>query len=125
MGMGNWLLRAWGRAPAEEALPPPSKPRKVFESAWRSCGPPSPTAPFAERRHDRDSRGEMRAKRARSSGWPHLYRQVLCTIPVQAKASGSEFGAGMKFAVEHGRLSKHESGTYVKLMLSEGRLTRN
>jgi len=31
----------------------------------------------------------------------------------------------MKFAVEHGRLSKHESGTYVKLMLSEGRLTRN
>ena len=32
------------------------------------------------------------------------------------KGSGTEFGAGLKYAIEHGWLSKHESGTYVKLM---------
>ncbi|BAL08520.1 MULTISPECIES: hypothetical protein [Bradyrhizobium] len=32
------------------------------------------------------------------------------------KGSGSEFGAGLKLAIERGWLSKHESGTYVKLM---------
>ncbi|MET4174791.1 hypothetical protein ABIB99_005897 [Bradyrhizobium sp. LA6.1] len=32
------------------------------------------------------------------------------------KGSGSEFGAGLKHAVDRGWLSKHESGTYVKLM---------
>ncbi|MET4520111.1 hypothetical protein [Bradyrhizobium sp. I1.7.5] len=32
------------------------------------------------------------------------------------KGSGSEFGAGLKPAVERGWLSKHENGTYVKLM---------
>ncbi|WP_375790855.1 hypothetical protein ACE102_33605 [Bradyrhizobium sp. vgs-9] len=32
------------------------------------------------------------------------------------KGSGSEFGAGLKYAIERGWLSKHESGTYVKLM---------
>ena len=32
------------------------------------------------------------------------------------KGSGSGFGAGFKFAIERGWLSKHESGTYVKLM---------
>ncbi|WGD55403.1 hypothetical protein QA641_16900 [Bradyrhizobium sp. CB1650] len=31
------------------------------------------------------------------------------------KASGEEFGAGIKFAVEHGWLEMHESGTYVRL----------
>ncbi|MET4235545.1 hypothetical protein ABIA85_008856 [Bradyrhizobium sp. LA6.10] len=34
------------------------------------------------------------------------------------KASGSEFGAGLRHAIERGWLSKHESGTYVKLMPS-------
>ncbi|WP_249147096.1 hypothetical protein [Bradyrhizobium japonicum] len=32
------------------------------------------------------------------------------------KGSGSEFGAGLKHAIERGWLSKHESGTCVKLM---------
>jgi len=32
------------------------------------------------------------------------------------KGSGSELGAGLKHAIERGWLSKHESGTYVKLM---------
>ncbi|MGQ2185373.1 hypothetical protein ACT4MK_18755 [Bradyrhizobium barranii] len=32
------------------------------------------------------------------------------------KGSGSEFGAGLKHAIERGWLWKHESGTYVKLM---------
>ncbi|UPT93874.1 hypothetical protein J4G48_0031685 [Bradyrhizobium barranii subsp. apii] len=32
------------------------------------------------------------------------------------KGRGSEFGVGLKYAIEHGWLSKHESGTYVKLM---------
>ncbi|WP_306417060.1 hypothetical protein [Bradyrhizobium xenonodulans] len=29
--------------------------------------------------------------------------------------TGSEFGAGIKHAVEQGRLELHESGTYVRL----------
>ncbi|MGY0573886.1 hypothetical protein ACTGJ9_024710 [Bradyrhizobium sp. RDM12] len=32
------------------------------------------------------------------------------------KASGAEFGAGIKFAVEKGLLELHESGTYVRLL---------
>ena len=31
-------------------------------------------------------------------------------------AKGSEFGAGLAYAIKHGWLWKHESGTYVKLM---------
>lgn len=31
------------------------------------------------------------------------------------KARGSEFGAGLRFAVERGWLELHESGTYVRL----------
>ncbi|MCP3400204.1 hypothetical protein [Bradyrhizobium sp. CCGB20] len=34
------------------------------------------------------------------------------------KASGSEFGAGIRYAVERGWLMLHESGTYVKLLPS-------
>lgn len=32
------------------------------------------------------------------------------------KGSGTEFGAGIKFAIEKGWLDLHESGTYVKLL---------
>ncbi|MBR0764229.1 hypothetical protein [Bradyrhizobium japonicum] len=32
------------------------------------------------------------------------------------KATGSEFGAGIKYAVEKGWLELHESGTYVRLI---------
>ncbi|MGY8680633.1 hypothetical protein Q2941_22950 [Bradyrhizobium sp. UFLA05-153] len=32
------------------------------------------------------------------------------------KASGAEFGAGIKHAVERGWLELHESGTYVRLL---------
>jgi hypothetical protein len=32
------------------------------------------------------------------------------------KASGAEFGAGIKHAVESGWLELHESGTYVRLL---------
>ncbi|WP_375791376.1 hypothetical protein ACE102_45635 (plasmid) [Bradyrhizobium sp. vgs-9] len=35
---------------------------------------------------------------------------------IELKGSGSEFGAGLRYAIERGWLSKHESGTYVKLM---------
>lgn len=35
------------------------------------------------------------------------------------KASGEEFGAGIKFAVERTWLELHESGTYVRLLKSE------
>lgn len=31
------------------------------------------------------------------------------------KAKGSEFGAGLKFAIERGWLELHESGTFVRL----------
>lgn len=32
------------------------------------------------------------------------------------KGKGSEFGAGLKFAIERGWLELHESGTYVRLL---------
>jgi hypothetical protein len=32
------------------------------------------------------------------------------------KAKGSEFGAGLRFAIEQGWLDPHESGTYVRLL---------
>jgi len=32
------------------------------------------------------------------------------------KATGSEFGAGLKRAIERGWLDLHESGTYLKLL---------
>lgn len=32
------------------------------------------------------------------------------------KGNGSEFGAGLKHAIERGWLERHESGTYLKLM---------
>ncbi|WP_309143595.1 MULTISPECIES: hypothetical protein [unclassified Bradyrhizobium] len=32
------------------------------------------------------------------------------------KGSGSEFGAGLKYAIERGWLELHESGTYVRLL---------
>ncbi|SDJ44143.1 hypothetical protein SAMN05216338_104977 [Bradyrhizobium sp. Rc2d] len=35
------------------------------------------------------------------------------------KASGKEFGAGIKMAVERGWLELHESGTYVRLLKAE------
>ncbi|WP_441280002.1 hypothetical protein [Bradyrhizobium sp. 63_E2_N1_3] len=37
------------------------------------------------------------------------------------KASGSEFGAGIKYAVECGWLGLHESGTYVRLIGSSAK----
>lgn len=35
------------------------------------------------------------------------------------KATGAEFGAGIKMAVERGWLELHESGTYVRLINNE------
>ncbi|MGY4363818.1 hypothetical protein ACVW0J_010375 [Bradyrhizobium sp. i1.7.7] len=32
------------------------------------------------------------------------------------EGSGREFGDGLKYAIQRGWLSKHESGTYVKLL---------
>lgn len=32
------------------------------------------------------------------------------------KAKGSEFGAGLRYAIERGWLQLHESGTFVRLM---------
>ncbi|MCG2639674.1 MULTISPECIES: hypothetical protein [Bradyrhizobium] len=32
------------------------------------------------------------------------------------KASGAEFGAGIKYAIDQGWLEMHESGTYVRLL---------
>ncbi|QOZ73756.1 hypothetical protein [Bradyrhizobium arachidis] len=32
------------------------------------------------------------------------------------KASGPEFGAGIRYAVQHGWLELHESGTYVRVL---------
>jgi hypothetical protein len=38
------------------------------------------------------------------------------------KATGPEFGAGIKYAIEKGWLELHESGTYVRLLAPEGLL---
>jgi hypothetical protein len=40
------------------------------------------------------------------------------------KATGPEFGAGIKYAIEKGWLELHESGTYVRLLAPEGLLAR-
>ncbi|MDI3559550.1 hypothetical protein [Bradyrhizobium sp. Arg816] len=41
------------------------------------------------------------------------------------KASGPEFGAGLRYAIEQGWLELHESGTFVRLMApSKGLLPR-
>ncbi|WFU75577.1 hypothetical protein [Bradyrhizobium sp. CB2312] len=40
------------------------------------------------------------------------------------KASGPEFGAGLKFAIERGWLELHESGTYVRMLPSGEGLLR-
>ncbi|WP_426615785.1 hypothetical protein [Bradyrhizobium sp. McL0616] len=36
------------------------------------------------------------------------------------KATGPEFGAGIKIAIERGWLELHESGTYVRLSKADG-----
>ncbi|MHC2578256.1 hypothetical protein ACVI1J_009655 [Bradyrhizobium diazoefficiens] len=35
------------------------------------------------------------------------------------QATGAEFGAGLKFAIERGWLELHESGTFVRLIKAE------
>ncbi|MGY4465589.1 hypothetical protein ACVWWK_001271 [Bradyrhizobium sp. LB9.1b] len=40
------------------------------------------------------------------------------------KASGTEFGAGLRWAVEKGWLELHESGTYVRLLAGEDLLAK-
>jgi hypothetical protein len=40
------------------------------------------------------------------------------------KGSGSEFGAGLRYAIERGWLQLHESGTYVRLLGPGGPLTQ-
>ncbi|MCP3459329.1 hypothetical protein [Bradyrhizobium sp. CCGUVB23] len=35
------------------------------------------------------------------------------------KGSGPKFGAGIKMAIERGRLELHESGTYVRLLKTD------
>jgi hypothetical protein len=42
--------------------------------------------------------------------------QINAQFMFELKGSGREFGAGLRYAIEQGWLSKHESGTYVKLM---------
>jgi hypothetical protein len=45
-------------------------------------------------------------------GRPHLHRADQRPVPYEHKGSPAEYGAGLKLAIA---LSKHESGTYVKL----------
>ncbi|MET4307966.1 hypothetical protein [Bradyrhizobium sp. RT4b] len=42
--------------------------------------------------------------------------RINAPFMVNLKGSGSEFGAGLKYAIGQGWFSKHESGAYVKLM---------
>ncbi len=42
--------------------------------------------------------------------------RINAPFMIELKGSGKEFGAGLRYAIERGWFSKHESGTYVKLM---------
>ncbi|UQD76898.1 hypothetical protein JEY40_21385 [Bradyrhizobium japonicum] len=42
--------------------------------------------------------------------------RINASFMFKLKGGGSEFGVGLKYAIERGWLSKHESGTYVGLM---------
>jgi len=42
--------------------------------------------------------------------------QINALFMIGLEGSGREFGAGLKYAIQRGWLSKHESGTYVKLV---------
>ncbi|WP_245266648.1 hypothetical protein [Bradyrhizobium sp. WSM1743] len=47
---------------------------------------------------------------------PHPYREDQCAASLQPERHGSEFGAGIKHAVQQGWLELHESDTFVRLL---------
>jgi hypothetical protein len=52
-------------------------------------------------------------------GRPHPLEKINAPFLYTLKASGEEFGAGIKMAVERGWLELHESETYVRLLKAE------
>ncbi|MET3973064.1 hypothetical protein ACVWXN_000425 [Bradyrhizobium sp. i1.4.4] len=42
--------------------------------------------------------------------------RINALFMIGLEGSGREFGDGLKYAIQRGWLSKHESGTYVKLL---------
>jgi hypothetical protein len=51
--------------------------------------------------------------------------RINASFLFKLKGSGSEFGAGLKHAIERGWLQLHESGTYVRLLCpGDGLLTQ-
>ncbi|WP_212488774.1 hypothetical protein [Bradyrhizobium liaoningense] len=53
-------------------------------------------------------------------GWFHI-EKLNAPLFYTLKATGSEFGAGIKHAVEKGWLELHESGTHVRLIGSSAK----
>ncbi|QIG93788.1 MULTISPECIES: hypothetical protein [Bradyrhizobium] len=46
----------------------------------------------------------------------HVFHLDKCRGVDKDGASPAEYSAGLKYAIEHGWLEKHESGTYVKIL---------
>jgi hypothetical protein len=59
---------------------------------------------------------ELAAKVEPANGDRIYIEKINASFLYELKASGPEFGAGIKFAVERGWLELHESGTYVRLL---------
>jgi hypothetical protein len=53
----------------------------------------------------------MRRRRSRT---PHLHREDQRQFLFKEGGTPEEYSAGLKFAIDQGWLSLHESGTYVK-----------
>ncbi|MCP1766089.1 hypothetical protein [Bradyrhizobium japonicum] len=81
--------------------------------------------PYANPEAAARTRGEIAASvEAVQDGRIYIER-INAPFLFKLKGSGSEFGAGLKHAIERGWLQLHESGTYVRLLSSgDGLLTQ-
>jgi hypothetical protein len=57
-----------------------------------------------------------RSRQRRDNPGLCIYIERINAPFLSEKPCRGEFGAGLKFAIERGRLLKYEGGTYVKLM---------
>ena len=64
----------------------------------------------------RSSSSSPRAFQRSRRPHPHREDQRALSCSTRFKAERPEFGAGISYAIEHGWLELHESGTYVRLL---------
>lgn len=63
-----------------------------------------------------EPRRAVRRRHRAGPGRPHPHRGGQRALHVYPWGKSSEFGAGLKYAVEKGWIELHESGTYVRLL---------